>query len=282
VLSLDSAERVAAAMLAELGVSAPGAGALLELPVEELLRAQAAVSTQAIAPEEFRLAFSPAVDGEVLPVAPADAVRDGAAANDRLLVGTTADEYRLFSLMDRARGPLTDEKLVDRVGKVVGADRAADAIAVYRADRPGASIDDVWNDFATDWVFRIPAIRLAEAQSAHQPDTYSYLFSYKSTAFNGALGACHAIDVPFVFGNLRRRGVDMLLGPITQETEALERATVGAWLSMARSGAPSAADLPEWPQYSASRRAVMELGLTRQVLDDPGAAERQLWEMLSA
>jgi para-nitrobenzyl esterase len=281
VMTTDASSRVADAMLTQLGLTASSADALLELPVADILKAQAVVSTQAVSPDDFRLAFSPAVDGVVLPTAPAQAVRDGAAANVHVLVGTTADEYRLFSLMDRARGPLTDEHVTSRVAKIVGADRAADALAVYRRNRPGASIDDVWNDFATDWIFRIPAIRLAEAQSAHQGDTYSYLFSYKSTAFNGALGACHAIDVPFVFGNLRRRGVDMLLGPISEETEALERATVAAWLSMAHNGSPACDELPEWTPYSTSHRTVMELGTTQRVLDDPGSDERQLWESLA-
>src|SRR5207245_9993052 len=137
-----------------------------------------------------------------------------------------------------------------RGATVVGPDGADDALAVYRESRTGASDDDVWNDIATDWIFRIPATRLAEAQSAHQPDTYAYLFSYKSTAFGGALGACHAIDVPFVFDNLDRRGVNALLGDFTEDTHRLARATAGAWLATARNGVPSHEELSEWPRYS--------------------------------
>ena len=281
ILSGDSAAHVAALMLSELGLRPGSAAALLELPVTTLLAAQATVSANTAEAADFRLAFSPAVDGVVLPIPPGQAVREGAAANVHLLVGTTSDEYRLFSLMDRARGGLEEAQVLARIGKVVGPDRAADAAAVYREGRPGVSADDVWNDFATDWVFRIPAIRLAEAQSAHQPDTYSYLFSYKSTAFDGALGACHAIDVPFVFDNLGRRGVDVLLGPITDDTATLGRATVGAWLGMARNGTPACDELPEWPRYSPANRAVMELGTTRRVLVDPGAGAREFWDSLS-
>jgi para-nitrobenzyl esterase len=51
---------------------------------------------------------------------------------------------------------------------------------------------------------------------------------------------------------------------------------------MARNGSPQHDGIPEWPRYSATagRRAVMELGAVQQVLDDPGSAERQLWESL--
>ena len=280
VKDIDGADHVTAAVLAELGLRPSSAEALLELPVEQLLAAQEAATAQLASAGELRLPFSPVVDGVVLPKHPREAVRDGAAANVHLLVGTTSDEYRLFSLMERAQGPMPEEKLAGRVARVVGKERAADAIAVYRDARPGASADDIWCDFATDWIFRIPAIRLAEAQSINQPETYAYLFSYKSTAFDGALGACHAIDVPFAFDNLDRRGVDVLLGGITDDTHALARATSRAWLAMARNGSPQHDELPDWPRYSTAQRAVMELGTTRQVLDDPGSAERQLWASL--
>ena len=280
VKDLDTANEVAATVLSELGLRASSADGLLELPVDELLAAQASATAHLVSVGALRLPFAPIVDGEVLPRHPREAVQDGAAAGVRVVVGTTSDEYRLFSLMDRAQGPLTPEHLHARVAKVIGPDRADDAIAVYQEGR--ASADDIWNDFATDWIFRIPAIRLAEAQSMHQPDTYSYLFSYQSSAFDGALGACHAIDVPFVFDNLDRRGVNVLLGGLTDETHRLARATAEAWLSTARHGIPASDELPEWPRYSPSSRAVMELGRALRVLDDPGSAERQLWASLLA
>jgi len=280
VKHVDDAERVTEAVLAAVGLDASSADGLLATPMAQLLGAQEAASAQLMGSGELRLPFAPVVDGVVLPNHPREAVREGAAANVHLLVGTTSDEYKLFSLMERAQGPMPEEKLTGRVARVVGQNRAAEAIAVYRDARPQASLDDIWSDFATDWIFRIPAIRLAEAQSAHQADTYSYLFSYKSTAFDGALGACHAIDVPFTFGNLDRRGVNMLLGEITDKTRALERATADAWLAMAKNGSPRHDGLPEWPAYTTAQRSVMELGTSRQVLDDPGSAERELWTSL--
>ncbi|MEY2422498.1 MAG: para-nitrobenzyl esterase [Acidimicrobiaceae bacterium] len=277
VKDVDAASHVSAAMLSELGLRPASAEALLELPVTQLLAAQEAVTQQLASTGELRLPFSPVVDGVALPTHPLEAVRAGTAANVRVLAGTTSDEFRLFSLMERAQGPMPEEKLNGRVASVVGPERAADVIAAYREARPGVSADDLWSDFATDWIFRIPAVRLLEAQSANQPDTYSYLFSYKSTAFDGALGACHAIDVPFAFDNLDRRGVNVLLGDITEDTHALARATSQAWLALARNGSPQHDEIPEWPRYSATQRSVMELGTTRRVLDDPGSAERQLW-----
>jgi para-nitrobenzyl esterase len=281
VKSTDDAQRVTDAVLAELGLGTAGAEALLELPVDQLLGAQTAASTKLASDGALRMPFAPVVDGVVLHDNPTQAVHGGAAADVHLLIGTTADEYKLFSVLDRARGALPDNVLAQRVEHIVGRERAADALAVYRDEHPGASNDDLWSHIATDWIFRIPAIRLAEAQSAHQADTYSYLFTYQSTAFDGALGACHAIDVPFTFGNLDRRGVNFLLGDITDDTRALERATAQAWLAMARDGAPGHEELSDWPRYSSDNRAVMELGLERRVLDDPGSGPRQFWASLT-
>jgi len=267
-------------ILGHLGLTAASADGLLSAPVDAVLAAQAAATVELQRTGTMRLPFAPIVDGVVLPDRPRAAVEAGAAANVHLVVGTTADEYRLFSIMDRAQGPLTPALLHKRIGKVAGADRAADVVAVYREGR--ASDDEIWNDFMTDWVFRVPAIRLAEAQSANQSDTYSYLFSYASTAFGGALGACHAVDVPFVFDNLDRGGVQALLGEFTDDTHRLAAATAGAWLATAHGGTPSHEGLPEWPRYSSSNRSVMDLGGTQRVLDDPGSAERQLWDSLLA
>jgi carboxylesterase type B len=50
---------------------------------------------------------------------------------------------------------------------------------------------------------------------------------------------------------------------------------------MAHTGSPQNEALPDWPRYSTTQRAVMELGTTQHVLDDPGSAERQFWASLS-
>jgi para-nitrobenzyl esterase len=220
------------------------------------------------------------VDGVVLPRQPLEAMRDGSAANVPVLVGTTADEWNLFHVMRRQPDGMDDATLERRVAHVLPPDRARDAIEAYRGARPDATNDDIFCAIGTDLVFRIPAVRLAEAQSAHQSATRMYLFNYKSTAFGGGLGACHAIDIPFVFDNVDRRGVDLLVGEIDDSTRALSTATSTAWLAMARSGSPEHDGLPPWPEYSATHRTVMELSRTSRLLDDPGGAERAFWDSL--
>ena len=104
----------------------------------------------------------------------------------------------------------------------------------------------------SDRIFRIPATRLAEAQSAQQPSTYLYRFDWESPALNGALGACHAVELPFVFGTHGGRGGEMFSGH-GPEADAMAARTMDAWLSFARHGSPSHDGLPAWPAYETGR-----------------------------
>jgi para-nitrobenzyl esterase len=235
------------------------------------------LSTKLAREAEILLPFGPVVEPTALPEHPLTAVRNGASADVRLLTGTTSDEWNLFHVMARASGEMDEDGLRRRVVGAIGAEHADEVIATYRAGRPDLSPDDLWCAMATDRVFRAPCAHLAEAHSAHQPDTYVYEFSYRSSAFNGDMGACHAIDVPFVFDNVDRRGVDFLLGGVDDRVRELSRVTSKAWLAMATNGSPQHDELPEWPAYSASSRDVMELGLQRTVHHDPRSAEREAW-----
>ncbi len=130
----------------------------------------------------------------------------------------------------------------------------------------------------TDQVFRIPAIRLLESQSAVRPDaTFGYWFTWRTPAFDGRLGSCHALEIPFVFDTMHRGGADVLLGP--DAPPALSRAMQDAWIAFARHGHPDPEGaLGGWPAYDPDRRATMEFGDRIATVDDPDAAERQLWD----
>ena len=97
----------------------------------------------------------------------------------------------------------------------------------------------------------------------------------------GALGSCHAIELPFVFGQVGAEGAELFVGS-GPEAERLCRQTMDAWLAFARSGDPSHAGLPggRWPAYEPGRRATMRLGRETLCEDAPGDREREVWEGL--
>jgi len=268
----ERARAIASELLEAAGLAGAGADALLEAPVEQLLAAQSVVEARH---QGSGLPFQPVVEGRDLPTAPLAAVAAGSSSGVPLLVGTTAEEMKLFGVWDRSLGTLDDEGVAGR-WRDQGGVGPTDAVSVYRASRPTASALDLWSAIATDWVFRIPAIRLLEAQLSHQPACWSYLFTTRSTAFGGLLGSCHALEIPFVFDTLDRPGVAMFTGDPPGAGE-LAAAMQEAWIAFARSGDPNHDGLPPWPPYDLLGRQTMDLGPDPGVLVDPGGAERELW-----
>jgi para-nitrobenzyl esterase len=263
------AEKIAEEVLGELDVE-PGDGALdrlRQVPVTKLLEAQATVVVRHFS---GGLPFTPVVDGVVLPERPIDAIGGGSAAGVRVLIGTTREEWKLFSMLDPTVGQLDEAALVKRVG-------APGAVESYRARRPDAGIAELWSALQTDQVFRIPAVRLAERQSALGNDVYMYRFDYGTPAWGGALGACHALEIPFVFESLEAPGANMFVGPVTDELRTLSRRMHESWTSFARSGRPAADGLPEWPRYTTEQRATMLFDVQPSVAEDPDGEDREVW-----
>ena len=78
----------------------------------------------------------------------------------------------------------------------------SETMATYRAIRPNANAGELLAAIVTDWFYRIPAIRLAEAHTKGSGTTYMYEFAWRSPKFDGKLGACHFLEVPFAFDTL--------------------------------------------------------------------------------
>jgi para-nitrobenzyl esterase len=263
-----TAGRVAAMLAARLGVAA-SREAVAALPVAMVLEAQMAVSAEARLDRDparwgevalSTLPWAPVVDGEILARPPFEAVAAGAGAGVDLMVGTNADEQRLFLVPNDLVDLVTDAQLA---AAAAGYGLDASGLAVYRASRPGATPGEVLAAVVTDWMFRIPAVRLAEAHGGHV-----YEFGWRSPRFRGRLGACHYLDVGFVFDRLAPERA--LVG--TEPPQGLATAMHRTWATFARTGDPG------WPAYDAERRATMTFAERCQLVDDPRADERRLWD----
>jgi para-nitrobenzyl esterase len=273
----DQAAEVTSVVLGELGLTEGGADGLLTLELDRLLAAQGTASAKLMAMRGIAdisgggLPFQPVEGTVTVPQQPLEAIRGGNAAGVRVVTGTTTEEWKLFGLMLRAmQEPLDAARLRTRVTKALG-DRGGDIVDRYTANRPGQSPDDVWSSIITDFIFRIPAIRMLEAQLDHRDDVFLYEFDHRSTAWDGALGACHAIEIPFVFDNTAQPGVAALVGEIGDDERALAKETNAAWLEAATGGEP-------WERYDTDRRATRRLGgATPGLLEDPNGDERELW-----
>ncbi len=257
VSSREHAAEIAELFLHELGFSARDDDALARAPLSAILSAQSSVAIQRSMRQGI-LAWQPSVDGDVLPAKALEGIAQGVSKSVPVLVGTNADEWNLFLLGDREGRRLDSEGLRRRLERALpGADasgrpRADAALEAYLRARSGRGRESsvrFWVAFQSDRIFHYPATRVADLQLAHQPSVYAYLFTFAPPV----VGACHGLELPFVFGTLRAP----LLGPLlgwSPSAQALSRAMQDAWIALARTGNPAHEGLPDWPSYDAARR----------------------------
>jgi para-nitrobenzyl esterase len=285
-LDPDRAGLVTAALLAELDAGGgPGAiDKLRGLPAAALIEAQgkclpSLMSTVSPMP------FHPVVDGQILPEQPSEAISGGAGADVDLLLTWTADEMRLFP---NARADTIGRDglirwaaryLTSRLGEEVPYDRAAQLVDLYTASEAAHGRTRgayVWAALQTDGAMRLPARRLAESRLGHGALTYCAQFSWPARGGDWQRGAFHAIDLPFVFGTLRRAGWSDFLGS-DAAAEDLSTEIRAAWSSFARSGTPVGPTTGSWPRYAAPDRSTTILDSPCSVAQDPLGEIDRLW-----
>jgi para-nitrobenzyl esterase len=268
----DEATEFASRFVEALGVRAGDVDALRSCSTQQILDAMRSVPVDV---GRGRLPYQPVVDGHALPRPPLDAIREGSADGVALITGTNRHEMTLFNVLDPELGEIDDDRMVERLRLRLGA-HAHDIVAAYRRRAPDASPIERWTELATDAVFRIPALRLADAQRPHGP-VWVYRFDWETPVFGGVLRSTHALDLPFVFHNLDRGGTELFTGT-GEERRVLADAMHGAWVAFAQRGEPNGDGLTPWPRYEASRRPVMVFGPPAAVEDDPDAAIRDIWD----
>ncbi|MEV1019560.1 carboxylesterase family protein [Streptomyces sp. NPDC050264] len=256
----DTAHRIGERMARSLGV-AHSAEAFAAVPLPELTAAQDALRADYASRPDPAVWGDAALNGMVFePVAERLAL-PGPDLGVDLLIGSNREENRLF-MVPTGRFATITEKRARRGAAAYGMD-----LDRYAASRPGASPGELLEAIGTDWFYRIPAARLAESV----PGSYVYEFGWRSPRFDGELGACHAVEIGFVFDLLDDPDHVPLVGE--EGPRDLARTVHAAWVAFASTGDPG------WPAYDpAGERTTMVFddGACRAEAD-PRAAERELW-----
>lgn len=250
--------------------------ALRAVEVERLLDAQRELAAEVMVP------FRPVVDEIFHPGPLLEAFAAGDQAPVPLLIGTNTDENNLFSALGwgpgAARGDL--RSLISGLFDSPEPELLDEVAAMYEGMGDDAA---AWNVLTTDRDWRGPTRDVATHHAASGAPVFVYELTYKSTALSGALGAAHAIDIPFVFGNLDQPGVCEFVGSDAAQHDerlAVQRFCVQAWSAFVRGGAPAASDLPPWPRYDAERRMIMAIGAEPAASPDPHRERVDRWEQL--
>ncbi|SDW77436.1 para-nitrobenzyl esterase [Amycolatopsis xylanica] len=270
------AAKVTQILADRLGV-APTATALSSVDTVALIEAQSAISTEMTQnPDPGRwgptvvgrgmgiAAFLPVIDGASLPSLPVEAMEAGTSADVDLMVGTNSEEFRLFVVPNGVAAAITPEVLPMLAARMGWKESVVDT---YLVARPSMPAGDVAAAILTDMVFWAPAMRMLRASRTR---TYAYEFTWRSEV--PGLGACHAMEIPFVFDTLAVPSFRPLSGT-DSPPQALADRMHAAWVAFARDGDPG------WMPYTLETPAVMTFGHpgSAEVLD-PRPTERALWE----
>lgn len=292
VLTKKDAKKITKTFLKAAEVNPKEPEKLWQLDQNQIIKAQRACSKIVIDRGQHRqpvtqigMAFMPLVDGDLLPQAPISALEDGEAAEIPLLIGYTRDEWNLFLHTpgpDGASLAKTKYKDLDKLGLINLCERGLPSLGektanlyeqVLRSHNPEADYIDMYSAFETDRMFRIPSLRLAAAQSQHSDQVYAFGFSWD----RGVFGACHAVDIPFVFGGVES-GVGQILTGGGEDSKKLSEKVQACWIAFARSGNPGTDAVGAWPNYQTKTRPVMIFDTDVRVESDPARETREHWE----
>jgi para-nitrobenzyl esterase len=281
VHSVAEAERAADRMAGVLGVDACDRQSLERVPAAALVAAVTELGRRRPDPGMSALPLLPVVDGVFLPEHPLAAVANGAAVGIDLLIGTNRDELTLFALGNPALLSMDEEGMRRWVANAVPEMPAGDVVEAYRGARRARSEPvtprDIWVAVGTDVVFRWPSLQLAAAHVARNSSAFVYLFDWESPAFDGLLGACHALELPFVFGAVRWPAVQLFAGG-GPAVDILSHQMQAAWLAFAKSGRPAHEGIAEWRPWDPSGRATMIFGAHTRMVDAPRDDELAILE----
>lgn len=270
------AEDIAATLAARLG-AAPTAAGLAATDPQRLADEVDLLSSElpAHAHRWGRVAqvgvpFSPVVDGEMVSDVPWRALKDGRAAGVELLTGHTRDEFRLFQVLSGRLGKITEED-VSTAARILTP--GTDGEQAYRSSYPHACAEALFELVHSDALFRMPTLHLAEAHTAAGGTAFLYELCWPSPAQGGILGACHALDVPLLFGTFSSPGARMLLG---EEKPCAATLTLAdgirrAWTAFAAHGDPG------WPTYDADQRLTRRLDADPSTAPYPEELSRRIW-----
>ena len=161
---------------------------------EEILEAQ---NKMLLDISNWNQGFSPTADGTILPL---DIV--GAAASNPvdLVIGTTRDESRIFNMLNPALNNL-DQTQAMEVLRTNHPHRAEAIWSLYKTCYPDYTPTQIIAAVDSDTHFKLHMWNMLKSRPVELINTWSYMFTWASPLYDGALGASHGMDIPFIFNN---------------------------------------------------------------------------------
>lgn len=264
-VAAEVAERFAEQLHAKPGGAARR---LITASPAELVRATDSVMRHSLKNMLGAAAVGPTSGDDYLPLDPFEAMRKGTAHKVPLIVGTNAEEGRLFTRFLKLLP--TSEHAIERVLAHTPADVRERILAAYpQYPDPKACIE-----FGGDMVFSTAAWQIAEAHAKLAP-TYVYRYDYAPRTLHlTGFGATHATELLAVFGIYRSRVGAVLTAGVDQRTAVkVSHLVQTRWHEFAGTGLPG----DDWPAYNHDQRPVLVFDRHTHIEYDPHPHRREAW-----
>lgn len=261
VFTKEKSNYYAERFLEVLGEEGNGISELKKLTSDELVKAEEVLLKEI---EEIT-PFSPNLDGKIIEIKPSELLPT--RRKIPLLIGTNSDEWNLFSVLDPKILEMDFDELKSKISRSFPHVDAQIVVDFYREElerkKKVVAPWRIYSEFMTHTFFLLPSLKFAERWASFGNPVFMYLFTWPSPYRSGMLGACHTLELGFIFGNYDER----FFGS-GKKADELSRKMQEAWTSFAKNGDPSCETLGPWQGYAHSK-TVMVLGENCYLKDDP-------------
>ncbi len=194
---------------------------------------------------DYAMEWGPVIDGDYMPTNPVTKDGFADAGNDiPLLIGSNLNEWTTM-VPSSAHTNMTEE--------------AKNAFAQAYPNEKVAGAQNV------DTFIRLPMLKIM----SHKADqggasVYAYVFTWE----DAARGSSHGAEIPFVFANVSGNA----------DLQKLAKTVSQAWINFAKTGTPSAEDLPKWEAYDRKNGATMILDTESELVHNHDKSLMKLLE----
>lgn len=208
------------------------------------------------------------IQDDLMPVRPVDAIRGGSAKGVKLIIGSNAHEGTTFVHPENTGFPNSWAMIAEMFEKNGCVDSFPDIIRYYHpnADAYLKKMDEQGNkfsaaasnepmqkvgvpfiNFATDYAFQMPAIKVADGQKLHSDDVWMYRYELVTQSGEATgLKASHAFDLPAMFGNRDFHFSQFIFdGEPKEVVDSIINEMHGDWVRFTKTGEPN----ENWPRY---------------------------------
>lgn len=200
-------------------------------------------------PEGRKFTTSTNVDGWVLPKSTREIFAEKKHNDVPVILGSNANEMTTLTV------PATIPKSLTTYRKLVATlfgDLAEEHAKLYPANSD-AEVRDAYLSSSRDLTFTWGMRTWARATVAGKSKAYLYYFNHvPPNPASKLLGAYHAAEIVYVFGNLNQQRA-------LEEDKQVSKALMGYWVNFAKTGNLNGKGLPEWKPYDKANEPYLDI-----------------------